>query len=211
MQTSRSETILVIIINTLPLIGLFALKMRPIDVSLLFIIETLIGFFFFEIKIFLKICRGIFTNLFWAIFIIPHFVIFSFMHVMLSCLFFETRDNQIYFLEAFNIVSWSIDRNIQWIILILLYHVKDFFYYIKNKNFEKDQSISISKNAEYLGKRLLIMQFTVLIWGMIWIMTHSTTVGISVLILCQIFINLTHYFSLIRKTPWAKNALNSAY
>jgi len=199
MQISRSETILVTIINTLPLVGLFALKMRPIDLSLLFIIETLIGFFFFEIKVFLKICRGVFINLFWAILIIPHFVIFSFMHVMLSCLFFETRNNQIYFSEAFSIVSWSIDRNIHWIILILLYHGKDFFYYIKNKNFEKDQSINISKNAEYLGKRLLIMQFTVLIWWMVWMMTNSTTIGISVLILCQTFINLTHYFSLIKK------------
>jgi len=64
MQISRSETILVTIINTLPLVGLFALKMRPIDLSLLFIIETLIGFFFFEIKVFLKICRGVFINLF---------------------------------------------------------------------------------------------------------------------------------------------------
>lgn len=209
MQISKTETILLIIINVLPLVGLFALKMRPIDLSLLFIIETLIGFFFFEIKVCLKICKGIINNLFWAIFIIPHFVLFSFMQIMLSCLFFETRNNQIYFLEAFEVVSGSIDRNIQWIALIFIYHFIYLFYYIKNRWFEKDESRSISKSIEYLAQRLMIMQFTVLIGWMIWIISNSSVIGISTLIILQMCINLRHYFHSVRKTLPLRTIHNS--
>jgi len=80
-----------------------------------------------------------------------------------------------------------------------MYHFIDFFYYIKNKNYKKDESGMIGKYAGYLTKRLLLMQFTVIIGGFLAIASDSPAIGVSLLIILQIWINLKLYFASIKK------------
>jgi hypothetical protein len=114
------KSLFIIIVNIFPLLGLFYLEWSPFDVLLLFIAETLISLFFFELKVFTKIFKGIFSDLLPAIVIMPAFIFFSFIHITLSWGIFVNH-NTIITLNMFSTISASIEKNLYWIFLIFLY------------------------------------------------------------------------------------------
>lgn len=196
MQKNKFETFIVIISNLFPLYGLFFLGWGPFSTSFVFIVETIIILIFFELKIIAEAFNGIFENILPGIILIIPIVIFSAAQLALSTVMFATPRNQLYWNEIGSIVNIALISIAYGIILIFLRNLIDFFYYLKNKGYTKDQSQQIENEVGYIGKRIAMMQFTVIFGGGIGKIFSNPTLGVSVLILIQIYLNLKHYFSI---------------
>jgi hypothetical protein len=192
MKKHKLEILIVLISNLFPLYGLFYLNWSPFNTSLIFIIETLIGLFFLEFKIITKAFNKIFTDIVPGLIIIFPIIIFSTLQTGLSAIMFATTSNQLYWHEIISITYNSIAVLFYGIILIFIRYLSDFIYYIKNKDYLKKGSLK--KYGTSLTLRLFMMQFTVIIGGMIGRFSNNMTLGVSVLILIQIFLNLKYYF-----------------
>lgn len=193
MKKNKFEILIILISSLFPLYGLFYLNWSPFNTSLIFIIETIIGLFFFELKVITRALNKIFTDLFSGLIIIFPIIVFSIIQTGLSAIMFATKGNQLYWSEILSIINNSIAILFYGIVLIFIRYLSDFIYYIKNKDYLKTRILE--KYGRPLTLRLFIMQFTVIIGGTIGKMINNATLGVSTLILIQIFLNLKYYFS----------------
>ena len=141
-----------------------------------------------------KVFNGVFAWLAVGIYIIIPVIIFTTVQLLLSTVMFATDRNQLFWGEIRNIVFSGVLSILSGILLIFIRQLVQFFHYVTNESFKNAEPRIIGKDVNTLSKRILIMQFTVIFGGMIGKITYSPAIGVSILVLIQMFLSFKYYF-----------------
>ncbi len=189
----RNLSLLFILLSNLfPLYGLYYLGWSPLNAVLVFSLETICMFLFFETSMIYRIKKGESFAILPLIFVWPT-LIFTVFHVFLAVSLFGLKENMgqstNMLITAYNAIS------IIWLNIIFIgaQYVYNFIYSVKNKTFSAPLSKRNTGGMDRIILRIFLMQITLIVGGIVAAISGSKTFGAITLVGLQTFTSLYGY------------------